>query len=33
MRDMFFREPPQFGAILAGLAALELAINAEEPAG
>lgn len=28
MRDMFFREPPPFGAILSGLAALELQINA-----
>jgi hypothetical protein len=28
MRDMFFREPPSFEAILAGLAALELEINA-----
>jgi hypothetical protein len=28
MRDMFFREPPPFEAILAGLAALELEINA-----
>jgi hypothetical protein len=30
MRDMFYREPPTFGAILAGLAALEQEINAEE---
>ncbi len=28
MRDMFFREPPLFEAILAGLAALEVEINA-----
>jgi hypothetical protein len=32
MSDMFFREPPLFQAILDGLAALELEINAEEPA-
>jgi len=32
MRDMFYREPPTFGAILAGLAALEQEINAEERA-
>jgi len=31
MRDMFFREPPTFEAILAGLAALEREINAVEP--
>jgi len=30
MRDMFYREPPTFGEILAGLAALEQEINAEE---
>jgi hypothetical protein len=29
--DMFFCEPPSFEAILAGLAELELEINAEEP--
>ncbi len=33
MRDMFFREPPKFEAILAGLAALEREINADEPPG
>jgi hypothetical protein len=27
MRDMFYREPPEFAAILAGMAALELEIN------
>jgi hypothetical protein len=32
MRDMFYREPPTFGAILAGLAALEQEINAEKRA-
>lgn len=32
MRDMFYREPPTFGAILAGLSALELEINAEKRA-
>ncbi|HTF66438.1 MAG TPA: nucleotidyl transferase AbiEii/AbiGii toxin family protein, partial [Edaphobacter sp.] len=30
MRDMFYREPPTFGAILDGLAALEQEINAEQ---
>ena len=28
MRDMFYREPPEFGVIMEGLAALELEINA-----
>jgi hypothetical protein len=28
MRDMFYREPPEFAAILAGMEALELEINA-----
>jgi hypothetical protein len=27
MRDMFYREPPEFVAILAGLVALEQEIN------
>jgi hypothetical protein len=27
MRDMFYREPPEFTAILAGMEALELDIN------
>jgi len=30
MRDMFYREPPTFGAILVGLAALEQEINTEK---
>jgi hypothetical protein len=30
MRDMFYREPPPFAAVLAGLAALEQKINAQE---
>jgi hypothetical protein len=28
MRDMFYREPPEFEVIMDGLAALELEINA-----
>ena len=32
MRDMFYREPPTFEAILAGLASLEQEINAEKRA-
>lgn len=32
MRDMFYREPPTFGAILAGLVALEQEINTEKQA-
>jgi hypothetical protein len=32
MRDMFYREPPTFGAILAGLVSLEQEINAEKRA-
>jgi hypothetical protein len=28
MREMFYREPPEFAAILAGMEALELEINA-----
>jgi hypothetical protein len=28
MRDMFYREPPEFAAILAGLEVLEREINA-----
>jgi hypothetical protein len=31
MRDMFFREPPEFAVILAGLLALEQEINGESP--
>jgi hypothetical protein len=31
MRDMFYREPPEFGVIMEGLAALELEINALQP--
>ena len=30
MRDMFYRQPPQFTAVLAGLAALEQEINSRE---
>jgi hypothetical protein len=30
MRDMFYREPPQFAAVLAGLAALEQEINSRK---
>ncbi|MBB5066648.1 hypothetical protein HDF15_005029, partial [Granulicella mallensis] len=30
MREMFYREPPTFGAILAGLASLEHEINTEK---
>jgi hypothetical protein len=30
MRDMFYREPPAFGTILAGLTVLEKEINAEK---
>ena len=32
MRDMFYREPPTFGAILAGLVSLEQEINAKNQA-